>query len=209
MRAGKKPRSGSARHSPNQRVWVNRSQWCDRTQARALRYSFWRGCAKTRTEGRPGRNSIAGGEQLGQPQCRVDLSRDLLCQAEKIDREMALRRKITGGALALIGYMLSPLSWWNDMFVNVPLALVFAWVVSAFYKPAFGPAMVIGYWLTNVLGFVLMHKGAQQMFSDRDRRYSRVELLKDVAISLIYTLIIVGLIKVGVLKPFQNYFGSG
>ena len=26
--------------------------------------------------------------------------------------------------------MLSPLSWWNDLFVNVPLALVFAWLVS-------------------------------------------------------------------------------
>ncbi|MGH7973313.1 MAG: hypothetical protein ACREIC_31730, partial [Limisphaerales bacterium] len=69
---------------------------------------------------------------------------------------MALKRKITGGVLAVIGYILSPLSWWNDMFVNVPLALVFAWFVSAFYKPAFSAAVVVGYWLTNVLGFILM-----------------------------------------------------
>jgi hypothetical protein len=121
---------------------------------------------------------------------------------------MSLKRKIHGGALAFVGYMLSPLSWWNDMFVNVPLALVFAWVVSAFYKPAFGPSLVIGYWLTNVLGFVLMHKGAQTLLSEEERRYSRRDLLKDLTISLLYTVIIVALLKFGVLKPFQGYFAD-
>jgi len=122
--------------------------------------------------------------------------------------KMALKRKITGGVLAVIGYILSPLSWWNDMFVNVPLALVFAWIVSAFFKPAFSAALVVGYWLTNVLGFVLMHKGAQQMISGEKQTYSRRELVKDVIISLLYTLLIVVLIKLGVLKPFQSYFNS-
>lgn len=92
------------------------------------------------------------------------------------------------------------------MFVNVPLALVFAWIVSAFYKPAFAASLVIGYWLTNVAGFVLMHKGAQQLLSQEDKRYSRQELIKDVVISLLYTLLIIVLIKLGVLKPFQHYF---
>ena len=119
---------------------------------------------------------------------------------------MALKRKISGGILAFVGYMLSPLSWWNDLFVNVPLALVFAWVVSAVYKPIFGPALVVGYWLTNVLGFVLMHKGAQNLLSKEEQKYSRKELWKDVAISLIYTVVIVILVKCGVLKPFTGYF---
>ena len=92
------------------------------------------------------------------------------------------------------------------MFVNVPLALVFAWMVSAFYGPAFGPSLVIGYWLTNVLGFVLMHKGAQTALANEDRKYSRNALLKDITISLLYTLLIVGLVKWGVLKPAQAYF---
>jgi hypothetical protein len=121
---------------------------------------------------------------------------------------MTLKRKISGGIVAFIGYMLSPLSWWNDLFVNVPLALVFAWVISAFYKPAFGPSLVIGYWLTNVLGFVLMHKGAQTMLSDKERKYSQRDLLKDVAISLLYTALILVLVKTGVLKPFQGYFSK-
>ena|SRR3569832_1739198 len=119
---------------------------------------------------------------------------------------MALRRKVTGSVVALIGYVLSPLSWWNDLFVNVPLAIAFAWVVSAFYRPAFTPSLVVGYWLTNVLGFVLMHKGAQQVLSSGEQKYSRRDLLKDIAVSLLYTLIIVALVKSGVLKPAQNYF---
>ena len=121
---------------------------------------------------------------------------------------MRLRREISGGFLAFVGYMLSPLSWWNDMFVNVPLALAFAWVVSAFYKSAFGVSVVLGYWLTNVLGFILMHKGAQQMLSAEPIRYSRRELIRDTGISLLYTLLVAVLVKTGFLKPIQDYFAG-
>lgn len=119
---------------------------------------------------------------------------------------VAWKRKLTGGIVAFIGYMLSPLSWWNDLFVNVPLALAFAWVVSLFYKPGFSICVVVGYWLTNILGFILLHKGAQNMFINQPVKYGRRELLRDVAISLLYTLVIVVLIRFGVLKPIQNYF---
>lgn len=122
---------------------------------------------------------------------------------------MAWKRKVTGGFLAVVGYMLSPLSWWNDTFVNLPLALVFAWVVSAFYKPAFAVALVVGYWLTNIVGLILLHKGAQQMLIEQQRKYSRRDLLKDLAISLLYTALIVLLVKWGVLKPIQSYFRAG
>jgi len=119
---------------------------------------------------------------------------------------MAWKRKVQGGILAVVGFMLSPLSWWNDLFVNVPLALAFAWIISLFYKPAFNASVLIGYWLTNVLGFVLMHKGAQKVASSDQKKYSRKELARDVGISLLYTGLIVALIKVGVLKPIGNYF---
>src|SRR5579859_7996588 len=119
---------------------------------------------------------------------------------------MALKRKLTGGVLAFVGFMLSPLSWWNDAFVNLPLAIVFAWVVSAFYKPAFDASVVAGYWLTNVLGFVLMHKGGQQLFAKENKPYARREIMLDVLVSLAYTAMIVVLLRLGVLKPFENYF---
>jgi len=111
--------------------------------------------------------------------------------------------------MAVAGFMLSPLSWWNDLFVNVPIAIAFAWVVSLFYRPAFDACVVLGYWLTNVLGFVLMHKGAQKMLKDSDRKYSWRDLARDVGVSLLYTALIVALIKFGVLKPIQGYFSKG
>ena len=119
---------------------------------------------------------------------------------------VALKRKISGGVLAVAGYMLSPLSWWNDLWVNVPLALVFAWTVSFFYPLAFKPCLVIGYWLTNVLGFVLMHKGAHQALTREQKKYSRRDLLRDVGISLLYTGLIIALVQTGILKPIGDYF---
>jgi len=119
---------------------------------------------------------------------------------------MTWKRKAIGSITAFVGYMLSPLSWWNDLFVNVPLALAFAWVISLFSKRAFMPSLVVGYWLTNVIGFILMHKGAQQILSKQPKPYSRRDLAKDVAISLVYTVVIVILVQFGVLKPVQSYF---
>jgi hypothetical protein len=119
---------------------------------------------------------------------------------------MAWKRKVTGGVLAVVGFMLSPLSWWNDLVVNVPLALAFAWLVSLCYAPAFTASLVIGYWLTNVAGFILMHKGAQKLLSEKEGRYSWRNLARDVGISLLYTALIVALVEFGVLKPIQSYF---
>ena len=75
---------------------------------------------------------------------------------------MSWKHKMQGGLLAFVGFLLSPLSWWNDLLVNVPLAVGFAWLVSLIHPSAFTTAAVIGYWLTNVLGFVLMHLGARR-----------------------------------------------
>jgi hypothetical protein len=121
---------------------------------------------------------------------------------------VAAKRKFTGGILVLIGFVLSPLSWWNDLFVNVPLALAFAWLVSLAYKPAFEASLIFGYWLTNVLGFVLMHTGARKAFAKEEKPYSRRDVLKDVGISLVYTAVIVLLIKLGVFQPVTDYFAS-
>jgi hypothetical protein len=112
-----------------------------------------------------------------------------------------------GGALAFIGFLLSPLSWWNDLFVNIPLAVGFGWLVSLFYRPAFEPATIIGYWLTNLLGFLLLHKGAQNVLTkDTPKPYTRRNLLRDVTVSLFYTLLIVLLVKLKVIQPITNYF---
>src|SRR2546430_13979013 len=113
---------------------------------------------------------------------------------------------VQGSVMGVIGFILSPLSWWNDAFVNIPLAIGFGWLIACIYKPLFQPAVVVGYWLTNLLGFVLMHKGAEKVVrGEASLGYSRKDLLRDVVISVIYTAVIVALLKAKILQPFQDY----
>ena len=90
------------------------------------------------------------------------------------------------------------------LLVNWPLALVCAWVASWFYQPAFTASLILAYWLTNVLVFVLMQKGGAKIISEKDAPYSRKLLFRDLAISVLYTLLVVALAKAGVIGPIQD-----
>jgi hypothetical protein len=121
---------------------------------------------------------------------------------------MAWKRKFSGGLLAGLGFLLSPLSWWNDLVINLPLALAFAWIIGFLYKPLFEAALIFGYWLTNIVGLVLLHKGVHQITSEKATKYSWQSVVKDLGISLIYTGLIVLLLKLGILKPLTAYLGN-
>ncbi len=107
--------------------------------------------------------------------------------------------------MGTVGFMLSPLSWWNDLFVNVPLALAFAWIISLLWPKAFAASFVVGYWLTNVLGLVLLHRGAKDLLTGKSSPYSRRELARDAVIALAYTALIVLLVKFKFLEPLPDY----
>src|SRR5262245_58345439 len=118
---------------------------------------------------------------------------------------MKHKRRIKGGIVAFIGFLLSPLSWWNDLFVNVPLALAFAWSVSWFLPRLFTASFVVGYWLTNILVLVLLQQGGEAMISEQPSRYTKKSFLKDLGISLLYTAVILLLIRFKVLQPLPEY----
>lgn len=61
-----------------------------------------------------------------------------------------------------IGFILSPLSFWNDLLVNIPLSWAVAWPVSLLYRPAFPIAFAVAYFATNVLGMWLMDHAVRQ-----------------------------------------------
>jgi hypothetical protein len=117
------------------------------------------------------------------------------------------RARWQGSLLAFIGFLLSPLSWWNDFFVNIPLALGLAWLIALAWPAAFEASFILGYWLTNVLGLVLLTRGAKTALNGQASPYSRRELLKDLLVALAYTGLIVLLVELGVLQPVQAYFG--
>jgi hypothetical protein len=123
---------------------------------------------------------------------------------------LAWKRKIHGSVLGFIGFMLSPLSWWNDAFVNLPLAVAFGWLIALVYKPAFEGAVLVGYWLTNVLGFVLMHRGIEKLATaGQPKPYNWRSLVRDMLISLVYTGLLVLLLRLKFLKPFTDYIHQG
>lgn len=109
------------------------------------------------------------------------------------------KRRVKGGFFAVVGFVLSPLSWWNDVVVNLPLAYAFGVAVALVSREWFLPGVVAGYWLTNVVGFVLLHKGAIDVVAGEPKPYTARSLAKDFVISVGYTVLVVGLVWFGVL----------
>lgn len=117
------------------------------------------------------------------------------------------RSKVKGGVIATVGYLLSPISWWNDLFVNIPIAYAFGALFGLVSEDLFLPAMVAGYWITNILGFVLMHMGAADILSKKGKAgYSRRQLATDLCVSIVYTMIVVSLVMAGFLRLPAEYF---
>ena len=116
---------------------------------------------------------------------------------------MSHKDKLYGGIVGIIGYLLSPLSWWNDLFINFPIAYIGACAVSFIYKEAFLTAFIIFYWLTNILGFILIQKGLSKALSQEASRkkYSKKDFLRDILFSLAYTALIIILVTLGIVKP--------
>lgn len=101
--------------------------------------------------------------------------------------------------LVAVGYALSPLSWWNDALVNLPLAWLLA---SAFTRvvPLAFDTMILGcYWLTNLAGFLLMYAGGKK-FSRRSE-WRRRDTVIFLVLSTIYTVAIYFLAHWRIVRP--------
>ena len=125
---------------------------------------------------------------------------------------MAWKRKLTGGILGVLGFMLSPLSWWNDAVVNLPLALLFAWLVGLFTNP---PQCRTARPLTppsfSAIGSPTSSDSssctkARNRYCRRKQKIFAPRVAQRLSVSLLYTAIIVILLKTGILKPISAYF---
>lgn len=90
--------------------------------------------------------------------------------------------------LFTVGFALSPLSWWNDALVNLPIAYLIAQLLSILDQRLFLVAFVGAYWLTNLLGLLVMQISAQKLLRQPEQRLTPRRFL---LISLLYTLLIV------------------
>lgn len=98
------------------------------------------------------------------------------------------------------------MSWWNDLLVNIPLAYVFATIIGFVARDLFLPALVVGYWLTNIIGFVLLHVGAEDIVTGEEDPYTTRDLTRDLLLSIGYTIVVVFLVHIGWLTFPQGLF---
>jgi len=117
-----------------------------------------------------------------------------------------MRNRVINGFIATLGFLLSPLSWWNDLVFNIPIAYGFAFLFGLISEKLFFPMMIFGYWLTNIAGLILMHHGVKGVIHPGKTGHNKNELIKDIIFSILYTLAIAVLVKVGWLKFPTEYF---
>ena len=98
--------------------------------------------------------------------------------------------------IGIVGFILSPLTWWNDVLVNFPIAFAFGYVVTMVLKNfmdiglmTFFWTIAIGYWISNFLGFYLMHIS---IVKTTDKRPS---IVNQVLVSVFYTVLIYLLVE--------------
>lgn len=142
------------------------------------------------------------------PSPETSLERDV--SLNRVDRVFRYRpnprlkmglQKLRGGTLLVLGFLLSPLSWWNDLVFNLPIAYGVGYLCSLVWSQALLPATVAGYWLSNILGILLMQAGVLDLAqSPSQSRNWKQEIRMSIASSTLYTAVIVGLIQFKLLS---------
>ena len=128
--------------------------------------------------------------------CELQISEKRLNNATKT----GILHKLKGGILLVVGYLLSPLCWWNDLIINLPIAYGFGYVVSLWRSEWFFGAAIAGYWLSNLVGIVLMQMGTKDILQTTVKKRSfKHEIFSGVLTSTAYTAVIVALVYFHVL----------
>jgi Zn-dependent protease with chaperone function len=122
---------------------------------------------------------------------------------------MNIWKKLRGGFLLVLGYLLSPLCWWNDLLFNLPIAYFFGYLCSLLSPKLLFPCTILGYWLSNIIGILLMQYGSVDMFQQESKeRNLKKELFNSLISSTAYTLVIVLLIQLKIIDT-PIFFTNG
>lgn len=98
-----------------------------------------------------------------------------------------------------LGWLLSPVTFWNDAFINIPLAYLIASLVVKVFSVDFLSAVLASYWLSNAVGIVMMYAAGKSLL--RDKANPLREVLKLFLVVVIYSAILLLIGKAGILKP--------
>ena len=125
---------------------------------------------------------------------------------ETIERKGAFSF-LTKAIIGTVGFILSPLSWWNDLVVNVPLSYAFAWIVGkllhsfiVIHKWLFMDLFVLGYFLTNLIGFLMIHYSISGL-----KKNKTISIKSQIVVSIAYTIIIIVFFSSSFCDPGSVY----
>ena len=105
-----------------------------------------------------------------------------------------------------VGWVLSPFTTWNDLFVNIPLSYVIANFLYAFFRLPFRRLLIGAYILTNALGIVLMYlSGKQYILPAKNKKRAAATLAINVAL---LSAVLYFLDKSGIFMHLANYLAK-
>lgn len=118
-------------------------------------------------------------------------------------------KKLRGGFFLVLGFLLSPLSFWNDLFFNLPIAYGFGYVCSLLNPDLLLPCALAGYWLSNIIGILMMQVGAVDVFQGQPKEGNlKKELLTGLLSSTVYSLVILALVQFNILQAPDLFSGN-
>lgn len=118
---------------------------------------------------------------------------------EKVAFQGISFKKFRGGILFALGWLLSPLCWWNDLIFNFPVAYGFGYLCGRISPDWTFPGAIVGYWLSNLVGILLMQVGAIDVLQNQERNFKK-DLFWGVVSSSVFTVVVVALVQFQVLE---------
>jgi hypothetical protein len=108
--------------------------------------------------------------------------------------------KIRGLFCLILGYLLSPVCWWNDLVFNLPVAYCFGYLCRLVWSDSLIPGTIVGYWLSNIIGILMMQFGLVDILpkSSEDRSLKK-DLITGLISSTAYTVLIMALLQLNIL----------
>jgi hypothetical protein len=97
------------------------------------------------------------------------------------------------------GWVLSPFTWWNDAFVNIPISYLLANIIFYLTHLSFKWLVMGSYWFTNILGIALMYSGGKQIIMLSKNRVKAALFL--IVFVIVYSAVMLYLDRYGKLKP--------
>jgi hypothetical protein len=108
-------------------------------------------------------------------------------------------RKFQVGFLFFVGWLLSPFTWWNDAFINIPLSYILASLIFYVIPLPFKWLVIVIYWFTNLVGLFFMYAGGRPFIMSSKNRIMTVTGL--ILALLAYSAIMLYLDSKGKLVP--------